>query len=63
MRRASSLAFSVGRPGSKLGDAIGLNSTLNLKDPSFGLTRKASYFGAQDRQMHAALQLEEWQQA
>ena len=39
IRRASSLAFSVGRPGSKLGDAMGLNSTLNLKDPSFGLTK------------------------
>lgn len=42
MRRASSLAFSVGRPGSKLGEAIGLNSTLNLTDPSFGLTKRKS---------------------
>lgn len=53
MRRASSLAFSVGRPGSKLGDAIGLNSTLNLKDPSFGLTKQTSQFGYQ--QCHSRL--------
>ena len=36
-RRASSMAASPGLPDSKLGDAIGLNSTLKRTEPSLGL--------------------------
>ena len=46
MRRASSLAFSVGLPGSKLGEPIGLNSTLNRREPSFGLSKNKGLLSA-----------------
>ncbi len=40
--RASSMLFSSGGPGSKLGEATGTSSAFTVKTPSFGVSGKGS---------------------